>query len=195
MKHPRKTSGYRPDIDGLRAFAVLSVFLFHLNFSFIPSGFVGVDIFYVISGYVILRGILPDLMANRFSLAAFYDRRILRIFPALILAVLLSLLVGYFINTPKEFTSLGESAVASLLSGSNFYFFDRLDYFAAAAQTIPLLHTWSLGVEFQYYLLMPLLLLAVLRFFQQPGKGDPCHLAGFMPVVLCLQPGFCVCGA
>nr|WP_321979671.1 acyltransferase family protein [uncultured Cohaesibacter sp.] len=171
MKDPVKSAGYRPDIDGVRAFAVLSVFLFHLNFAFIPGGFVGVDVFYVISGYVILRSMLPDIIDGKFSLAGFYDRRIRRIYPALILVVALALAVGFIINTPKEFVSLAESSVAALFSGSNIYFNDRLDYFAAAARTIPLLHTWSLGVEFQFYLLIPLLLLFSARFATNRSKA------------------------
>nr|WP_321463038.1 acyltransferase family protein [uncultured Cohaesibacter sp.] len=171
MKQQDRQIGYRPDVDGIRAFAVLAVFLFHLDFAFIPGGFVGVDVFYVISGYVILRSVVPDLKAGQFSLMSFYDRRVRRIYPALILAVLLSIVVGYFIATPKEFESLGGSAAASLLSGSNIYFNDRLGYFAAAAKTIPLLHTWSLGVEFQFYLLVPLLLLVVVRLFGNNGRA------------------------
>lgn len=162
---------YRPDIDGLRAIAVISVFLYHLNFPFTPGGFVGVDVFYVISGYVILKGLAPDIVEKKFSLIGFYDKRLRRIYPALILVVALCLLVGYFVATPKEYVSLAETSAAALLSGSNIYFHDRLGYFAAAGNTLPLLHTWSLGVEFQFYLLIPLLLLMTVRMSSNRKKA------------------------
>ncbi|WP_321337012.1 acyltransferase family protein [uncultured Cohaesibacter sp.] len=187
MAATSKRVDYRPDIDGLRAIAVISVFLYHLNFSFIPGGFVGVDVFYVISGYVILKGLVPGIMEKRFSLISFYDRRIRRIYPALILVVALCLLVGYFVMTPKEFVSLAETSAAALFSGSNIYFHDRLGYFAAAGNTLPLLHTWSLGVEFQFYLLIPLLLLAAGRMASDSKKAIVFAMLAVIAVSFCIN--------
>jgi len=159
------TTEYRHDVDGLRAIAVFAVLLFHLDFEFISGGFVGVDIFYVISGYVIFKSIVKEVECGTFSLLDFYKRRIRRILPALLITVLLSYAVGYFILTPREFVNLSHSAIASLLSYSNFYFFDTLGYFSDSAKSTPLLHTWSLGIEEQFYLIMPIVFLMLLRFF------------------------------
>lgn len=150
-------TGYRSEIDGLRAIAVLSVLLFHVGAPFIGGGFAGVDIFFAISGYVIFSKVAKDVEAGTFSTLAFYRNRILRIVPSLLLVVLLSLAAGYVILTPAEFIRLAESALAAIFSVSNLYFADSSGYFSASAETMPLLHTWSLGVEEQFYLLAPLI--------------------------------------
>ncbi|OOZ41458.1 hypothetical protein BOW53_03535 [Solemya pervernicosa gill symbiont] len=151
---------YRKEIDGLRAIAVMAVFFHHLGLQLFSGGYVGVDVFFVISGYVIFRSILNELNENTFSVRLFYERRIRRTLPPLILVILLCLVAGLWILTPKEYIEMSKSAIAALFSVSNFYFNDNAgNYFSAAANTIPLLHTWSLGVEEQFYLLVPLLFL------------------------------------
>lgn len=160
---------YRSDVDGLRAIAVLIVVLFHLDVPGFDGGFVGVDIFYVISGFVIFRGMLRQRSEGRFSVLEFYRRRARRILPALFGTLLFSLAVGYLVLTPDEYASLAGSALAALFSVSNFYFKDRLIYFGDSARSTPLVHTWSLGVEEQFYLIAPFLLLGSMRFFGSRG--------------------------
>jgi peptidoglycan/LPS O-acetylase OafA/YrhL len=152
---------YRPDIDGLRAVAVLSVILYHLSSSLLPGGFVGVDIFFVISGFLITRNIMNELRAGRFSLLDFYRRRVKRIAPAMFVVVAVTVLVAQYILLPEAAETTAESGLWSIASLANVYFWQRLDtsYFAASTQQLPLLHLWSLGVEEQFYALWPLLLL------------------------------------
>ncbi|MBL4739530.1 MAG: acyltransferase [Sneathiella sp.] len=152
---------YRADIDGLRAVSVLSIFAFHLGFSSFSGGFVGVDIFFVISGYLIIPRIVDGLETSTFSLADFFERRIRRILPAFLLILIFSAVVGYFILGPREYTEYSASALAALVFGANIFFNDRSDYFADAAHQKPLLHMWSLGVEEQFYILIPLILMGL----------------------------------
>ncbi len=154
-------SSYRADIDGLRAIAVLSVILFHCDVPFTSGGFVGVDVFFVISGYLITQILSADIVADDLSLVRFYDRRIRRILPAMTLVVTSTLVAGYFILTPDEFSALGESALYSFVSLANVYFNRDVNYFESDRELLPLLHLWSLGVEEQFYLFWPLLLLAL----------------------------------
>ncbi|ANL26681.1 acyltransferase 3 family protein [Rhizobium phaseoli] len=156
-------SKYRPDIDGLRAVAVLAVVIFHAEPSWLPGGFVGVDIFFVISGFLISSIILESIKLNRFSFREFYARRIRRIFPALILVLLSSWFTGWWVLTTDEFLSLGRQIVAGMAFLSNFHFWLTTDYFGAAADIQPSLHLWSLGVEEQFYVLWPPLLIAACR--------------------------------
>jgi len=154
---------YRHDIDGLRAVAVLSVLLFHLDLGF-SGGYVGVDVFFVISGYLISGLILKAQSENRFSLKQFWGRRIRRLVPAVTAMLLVVLLLGFIYLLPADLDSLGETAIAQLLLISNMYFAGAFDYFAGPAELRPLLHTWSLAVEEQFYLLFPLLLVLCRRF-------------------------------
>ncbi|MNJ21238.1 O-acetyltransferase OatA [compost metagenome] len=166
---------YRPEIDGLRAISVIAVLLFHIGASSFTGGFVGVDVFFVISGFLITSIIRKEIEANSFSIASFYDRRIRRIFPALLTMIGSTIVFGFFILLPGEYQKLGISAVYSVASISNFFFFNNTGYFDAAAQTMPLLHTWSLAVEEQFYFGLPLLLLALfgisLKRFSAPVIG------------------------
>ena len=153
-------SGYRPDIDGLRAIAVVSVIIFHINATVLPGGFVGVDVFFVISGYLISRNLLSDVEANRFSLFRFYGRRIKRIAPALLVVTAATLLVSQLVLLPSDAWAAAKSAVFSLASLANVYFwlYQDTSYFAADSRQLPFLQLWSLGVEEQFYLLWPLVL-------------------------------------
>ncbi len=152
---------YRPDIDGLRAVAVLSVVIYHLNKAWMPGGYVGVDIFFVISGYLITRNIWSEMEDGRFSFAEFYLRRIRRIAPAFLVMTAVTLVAGALLLLPEELLALGKSALWGVFSLSNVYFWRYLDtgYFADSASEVPLLHTWSLGVEEQFYFLWPSVLL------------------------------------
>jgi peptidoglycan/LPS O-acetylase OafA/YrhL len=158
-------NNYRSDIDGLRAIAVLSVILFHINAKLIPGGFVGVDIFFVISGYLITLHILRDLKKDKFSIVEFYQRRVKRIAPAMLAVVLVSTVLAQLILRPSDAEKVAESGLWSLLSMANVYFwlFQDTSYFAAASNEILLLHLWSLGVEEQFYIFWPLILLATYR--------------------------------
>jgi peptidoglycan/LPS O-acetylase OafA/YrhL len=152
---------YRPDIDGLRAVAVMSVLLYHFGIvGALSGGFTGVDIFFVISGFLITSLIVADLRAGGFSLLAFYERRIRRIFPAMLVVLAVSLVAGYFFLLPGDYTSLGDSAAFSAASLANWYFLQNTGYFDRAADLLPLLHMWSLSVEEQFYLVWPPLLAA-----------------------------------
>ncbi len=160
--------GYRPDIDGLRAVAVLAIVLFHIDVSWVPGGFAGVDIFFVISGFLITSNIKTSVASGQFNLADFYVRRVKRLAPALFVMILLTLMAGHFILTPEHLKHLSMSAVASVLSLANFFFAFATDtgYFADDSRTLPLLHLWSLGVEEQFYFLWPLVLAALLARYR-----------------------------
>lgn len=149
---------YRADIDGLRAIAVLSVVGFHAFPFWIQGGFIGVDIFFVISGFLITTLILTQLKINTFSLIEFYGRRIKRIFPALLLVLTASYAFGWFVLLADEYKQLGKHIAGGAAFISNFLFWKENGYFDNAAETKPLLHLWSLGVEEQFYILWPLLL-------------------------------------
>jgi peptidoglycan/LPS O-acetylase OafA/YrhL len=154
---------YRTDVDGLRALAVMAVLVFHTFPKVLPGGFVGVDIFFVISGYLITQIILSDLSDGQFSAASFYARRIRRIFPALIVVLIATFLLGWHFLLPAELTSLGKNILASALFSANLMLLSEVSYFDVAAQLKPLLHLWSLGIEEQFYLVWPWLLWAVPR--------------------------------
>jgi len=151
---------YRPDIDGLRAIAVIPVVLYHAHFYFMRGGYVGVDVFFVISGYLITAMIAPDIEAGRFSIAGFYKRRVLRIFPALFVMLLATAIGAGLVLTPPETRDFAWSLAAAATSVSNILFSQQSGYFDAPALSKPLLHTWSLGVEEQFYLVFPLFLIA-----------------------------------
>lgn len=154
---------YRREIDGLRAVAVLPVILFHAGFQVFSGGFVGVDVFFVISGYLITSIILREQDEGRFSILAFYERRARRILPALFVVLLACLPFAWAWMLPGQLQDFGESLAAIALFSSNFFFATENGYFARSAELKPLLHTWSLAVEEQFYLVFPLLLLALRR--------------------------------
>ncbi|MGE3977183.1 MAG: acyltransferase family protein, partial [Nitrospira sp.] len=150
---------YRPEIDGLRALAVLPVVLYHAGLSWLPGGFMGVDVFFVISGYLITKIIWNELQSEQFGLGSFYERRFRRIIPALLAVVLFVLLFSLYAALPSQLVDTSRSAIAALLSISNFHFWTQTGYFSPAVEFMPLLHTWSLAVEEQFYLFFPLMLL------------------------------------
>ncbi len=156
------TMQYRPEIDGLRALAVAPVVLFHAGYSFFSGGYVGVDVFFVISGYLITSIIDRDVHAGRFSLISFYQRRARRILPALWLVALACIPFAWWLMTPEHFEEFSASLIAVALFVSNFHFWQEAGYFGTAAELKPLLHTWSLAVEEQFYLLYPLAMMVLL---------------------------------
>ncbi len=152
---------YRSDLDGLRALSVISVILYHFGASWLPGGFTGVDIFFVLSGYLINLIIWRDLLRGDFSLTNFYFRRMCRVLPALLVVILVTLLVAAFFLMPADYVSLGWQALTACFGLSGFYFLNGADYFASSAGFSPLLHTWSLGVEEQFYVLWPIAIWAL----------------------------------
>ncbi|MGD8173143.1 acyltransferase family protein [Vibrio sp. TRT 21S02] len=159
---------YRPDIDGLRAISVLAVILFHIDASYVPGGFLGVDFFFVISGFLITSIIYKQKKQNQFSYANFYVRRAKRILPALFTVLILTLIAGHFILLPYEHYKLGISVISILAFSSNMQYALRTgDYFSGDSGEWPLLHTWSLAVEEQYYFLFPIILFLIWRFGKQ----------------------------
>lgn len=156
---------YRPDIDGLRTIAVVPVVLFHAGVAGFSGGFVGVDIFFVISGYLITSIIHSELANNRFSIARFYERRARRILPALFAVMLACLITGWFMLTPADYEQMAQSILAALLFVSNMWFWQNSGgYFQGASDYLPMLHTWSLAAEEQFYIFFPLFLMALHRF-------------------------------
>lgn len=155
---------YRRDIDGLRAIAVMAVILAHAGFAFVPAGHAGVDIFFAISGYLIGGIIAADLDRGEFSFRVFYARRARRILPALMGVLIVCLPLAWWLMTPYQLRYFGGGAFATLAFLSNVWFFNRIDYFNPEAATDPLVHTWSLGVEEQFYLAVPILMLCLWRF-------------------------------
>ena len=157
---------YRNDIDGLRAVAVVPVVLFHLSENLAPGGFIGVDIFFVISGYLISSIIYREVASGDFSLLKFYERRARRILPAYFAVSLLVFIAVFLLLLPPDFARLSQSLFAANLFSANLFFFWTTDYFGAAASTKPLLHFWSLAVEEQFYIFFPLIILGFRRFRQ-----------------------------
>lgn len=160
---------YRPDVDGLRTIAVLPVVLFHFGVSVFSGGFVGVDVFFVISGYLITRLILHEIDEGTFSFARFYERRARRLFPAMFVTVVVSLVAGQFLLFSEYLTQAAGSAIFAVTSLSNVFFWTQSGYFDTDALTKPLLHTWSLSVEEQFYLVWPAALLFLAPRFGRVG--------------------------
>ena len=155
---------YRAEIDGLRALAVFPVILFHAGYGMFSGGFVGVDIFLVISGYLITTIILREIEEGRFSIAKFYERRARRILPALYFIIILSIPVAWLTLPPDLLENFGQSVAATVLFSNNILLYVTSSYWGAASELKPLLHTWSLAIEEQYYILFPLFLISTWRF-------------------------------
>ena len=155
---------YRPEIDGIRAFAVLAVVFYHAGFSGFAGGFVGVDVFFVLSGYLISGILLREAEQRRFSVAAFYERRARRILPALTLVCLAAVPFAWLLMLPDELASFGESLAAAALFVPNVFFWQTNPYFGGGPELTPMIHTWSLGIEEQFYFVFPFALILILRF-------------------------------
>ena len=158
---------YRSEIDGLRAIAVIPVVFFHAGFQIFSGGFVGVDIFFVISGYLITSIILRSLEKKTFSLSYFYERRARRILPSLFFVIFITSIFSYIFLTRSEIGNFFQSVTSSLLFYSNFYFWKTTPYFLSEADLEPLLHTWSLSIEEQFYIIFPILLIIVYNYFKK----------------------------
>ena len=172
---------YRTDIDGLRAFAVISVVLFHLGF--LPNGYLGVDIFFVISGYLITSIIYSKSEKNQFSILDFYQRRIRRIIPLLLFTTTLALIIGLFLMLPDDLDNLAQSVFASNFSANNILMYiTSSDYWSVKNEYKPLMHTWSLGIEEQYYLIYPFIFL-----FLQGGKVKYIKISLFLLTIISLS--------
>ena len=157
---PGPSRAYRPDVDGLRSVAVIGVLLFHLGFSPLSGGFIGVDVFFVISGYLITQIIESDCTRGKFHYWNFMGRRIARLYPALIVMLIMTMLAGFVLFDPEQYKTLAGSSISAFFSASNIWFWQVAGYFDTSSELNPLLHTWSLGVEQQFYLLWPLLIYA-----------------------------------
>jgi len=164
---PRVKIGYRADVDGLRAVAVLPVLLFHSGFSVFSGGYVGVDIFFVISGFVITAKLIEDMERGNYSIAAFYVRRIRRILPALVATIVVSYIAALLLFLPDALEDFSKSVIATATFVSNLYFWKSSGYFETAALDRPLLHTWSLAIEEQFYLVIPLALYGAFVYFRR----------------------------
>ena len=161
---------YRKDIDGLRALAIIPVLFFHTNLGFLDGGFVGVDVFFVISGYLITSIVYSQILNDQFSFINFYEKRFRRILPAFFFVVILTFPFAYKLLFTTNFIEYGESIIASTLFIANILFWKNSDYFDNAAELKPLLHTWSLSVEEQFYIFFPILLFTLLRLFKNKIK-------------------------
>lgn len=178
--------GYRRDIDGLRSIAVMSVVLFHSGFQVLSGGFLGVDIFFVISGYLISAGLFKEGEAGKISIARFYERRVRRIVPAYGVVVVATLIASASILLPSTYAELGESAVAASLFVANIHFWKGAGYFAGAPISYPLLHMWSLAVEEQFYVVWPLALLLLYKFKLQRWR-TALIVAGILATLLATE--------
>ena len=156
---------YRSDIDGMRAVAVLLVVVFHFHLiSGVDSGFMGVDVFFVISGFLITTIVQRQLQAGRFSVGTFWIHRIRRLAPALVATTLLMLLAGWVWLLPPDFAKLAQQTIATQLYVANIFYWRNVNYFGLQAQDVYLLHTWSLAVEEQFYIFYPLVLIAIAKW-------------------------------
>ena len=181
LLHPK----YRPDIDGLRAIAVLSVVGFHAFPSWVNGGFIGVDVFFVISGFLISGIIYENLDKGEFTFREFYARRIRRIFPALIVVMTACFAFGWFSLLADEYKQLGKHIAGGATFISNLLLWQESGYFDNSAETKPLLHLWSLGIEEQFYIIWPLLLWLTwkrkFKFFAVRGCLKSSTVSKFMP--------------
>lgn len=156
-------TGYRPDLDGLRAVAVLSVIAFHFSGKVLPGGYLGVDIFFVLSGFLITNVIWREALKRKFSIARFYERRVRRIMPALVVLLIVVSVGAFVLLLPVDLKDYAKSVFASLGFVANIYFWRDTGYFGLTAEQKPLLHVWSLGVEEQFYIIFPLFVVLCIR--------------------------------
>ena len=158
---------YKPEIDCLRAVAVFLVILFHFDLFIVKGGFIGVDVFFVISGYLITNLVIKDIRNNRFSLIEFYTRRIRRIIPALYSTIFIVIILCYFVLSPDHFNRITKSGFSAATAYSNFFFWYESGYFDYNKHFKPLLHTWSLSVELQFYIIWPIIIFTIFKLFKK----------------------------
>src|SRR5215469_14741209 len=163
VRSPTRTK-YRPDVDGLRAIAVISVLLFHGGVTVLSGGYVGVDVFFVISGFVITTKLLEEIEEGKFSITNFYTRRIRRILPALVAVIAASSVAAVVLFLPDALDDFSQSVVATATFVSNMFFWKNSGYFDPDALNRPLLHTWSLAIEEQFYIVIPIALYLIARY-------------------------------
>jgi len=181
-----KNDLYRSDISGLRAVAVLLVIFYHVGFGYFPGGFIGVDVFFVLSGFLITTLVYKDVSKGSFTYQQFYVRRVRRLIPVLLVVIAVTCIAFWFVLLPDDYYRLANSAGASFLSVSNIYFNNiTAGYWGASSQVLPLVHTWSLSVEEQFYIIWPTLLLVVQKFL--PRKQHKYLLASAVIVLLFLS--------
>ena len=172
MDGQKKAFIYIPHLDGLRAISVLAILAFHLRPDWLPGGFLGVDVFFIISGFLITSLLIDEIQnRGRINFSQFYLRRFKRLFPSFILVILLTIVSAYFLFDQQRFISVAKTALVSIFGLSNFYFYKTSSYFDLSSIEKPLLHIWSLNVEEQFYFLWPLLLLTTYRFFLRFSKS------------------------
>lgn len=191
MKPTVKTYIYHPEIDGLRAVSIIAVVLYHAGLSVVPGGFVGVDVFFVISGYLIIGRITDDILNKSFSFSDFWSRRALRILPSYLLVVIATAAVGGLVLVlPTEFERLSREIAWSSVMASNFLYLGQEGYFDAARDTKPLLHMWSLGVEEQFYIAAPIFLVALMWVQSRLNLSTRVRTIG---VILMMAASFYLC--
>ena len=182
---PADHVSYRPDIDGLRALAVLPVIFYHLSAALVPAGFLGVDVFFVISGYLITGLLVADMKGNRFNLWRFYERRARRILPALFVVIAASVLPAAWLMLPGQHADFGWAILAAVGFLSNLFYYQSTGYFMPSSELMPLLHTWSLAVEEQFYLVFPPILYAVWRL-RETALVAVVALLGLTSLIFCI---------
>src|SRR5450631_2148931 len=184
MRGPMK---FRSDINALRALAVTAVVLFHFKVGFVPGGFVGVDVFFVISGYLMTSIITGRLAKDKFNIWDFYDDRAKRIVPGLLGVCFVLLTIGYFLIEPATYHYLGSTSISALLFFSNFRFWKATGYFDPQSDAKWLLHTWSLSVEFQFYLIYPIIIMALHKYDKMRRHIVPILWSlAFLSLLLCI---------
>lgn len=180
-------SSYRKDIQGLRALAVLGVMIYHFSQKYLPSGFAGVDVFFVISGYLMTKIIIAGITSNSFKLIKFYIARAKRIIPSLMSVISVLLIIGYLFIEPLTYKELGKQSISSLLFFSNYQFFSETGYFDQSAKEKFLLHTWSLSVEWLFYLIYPIFIVVFVKFFGKDNIIKCLFIALSLSFIYCIE--------
>jgi len=188
----RAASSRIPEIDGLRAIALLLVLFYHCKFSFLPvsGGFLGVDLFFVISGFVIARGVWQKMEDKTFKVSDFFSARIVRLYPGLFLTLVITSILAWIIMLPRELESYRQSLFSTAGLFSNFYFWQQSNYFSPSVDYLPLIHTWSLGVEEQFYLIFPFAFLLLFLAKRNANRILWVLLAGSLSIFIILANNY-----